>query len=82
MHKARVAQKRKIVIGFNGITAEDASRVLQAVNPEYINVYYWDVMDGQYETRTFYVGDRTSPFKCFWVGNRRMERLSFDIIER
>ena len=82
MHKNRVAQKRKINIAFNGVTADVASTVLRAVNPEYINVYYWDVMDAQYETRTFYVGDRSSPFKCWWVGNKRMERLSFDIIER
>lgn len=82
MHKNRAAQKRKVAIGFNGATADVCSTILQAINPEYIDVYYFDPMDGQYETRNFYVGDRTAPFKCWWVGNKRMERLSFDIIER
>lgn len=82
MHKNRVAQKRKIAIAFNGVTADVCTQVLRAINPEYIDVYYWDPLDGQYETRTFYVGDRAMPYKCWWVGNHRMERLSFDIIER
>ena len=82
MHKNRVAQKRKIIIAYNGPTADVCATVLTAINPEYISVYYWDLMDAQFETREFYVGDRTAPFKCWWVGNKRMERLSFDIIER
>ena len=82
MHKNRVAQKRKIAIGFNGLSMSDVATILQAVNPEYIDVYYYDPMDGEFETRTFYVGDRSAPFKTFWVGNKRVERLSFDIIER
>lgn len=81
MHKNRVAQKRKIAIGFNGITMEDAQTVLNAINPEYISVYYYDPMGG-WQTRTFYVGDRSAPFKTFWIGNKRIDRLSFDIIER
>ncbi len=58
-----------------------ARTVLNAVNPEYISVYYYDPMDG-WSTRTFYVGDRSAPFKTFWIGNKRVDRLSFDIIER
>lgn len=82
MHKNRVAQKRKVAISYNGADKDVCAMVLQAVNPEYISVYYWDLMDNQYETRTFYVGDRSAPYKCWWVGNKRVERLSFDIIER
>lgn len=82
MHKNRVAQKRKIAITYNGATMDMVATVLQAVNPEYIQVYYFDPMDAQFETREFYVGDRSAPFKTFFVGNKRVERLSFDIIER
>ena len=56
MHKNRVAQKRKIQVGYNGINASDASTILQAINPEYISVYYYDPMAGTTQTRTFYVG--------------------------
>ena len=82
MHKNRVAQKRKISLSWNGLELANTSKILNAVNPEYIQVTYPDMMSGQYETRTFYVGDRSAPVKCWWVGNKRMETLSFDIIER
>lgn len=82
MHKNRVAQKRKIQVGYNGVTDTVASQVLQAVNPEYIDVTYYDVMDGTTQTRTFYVGDRTGNFKWWWDGKHIMESLTFDLIER
>ena len=62
---------------FGVITA----KILQAFNPEYISVTYPDAMSGTDETRQFYVGDRTAPYKCWWIGNQRMESVSFDIIE-
>lgn len=82
MHKNRVAQKRKIQVGYNGCTDAVASQVLQAINPEYINVTYYDVMDGTTQTRTFYVGDRSAPFKWWWDGKHIMESLTFNLIER
>ena len=82
MHKNRVAQKRKISLQWNGPTWKQTSLILEAFDREYVSVRYPDSMSGTYETRTFYVGDRTSPYKCWWVGNRRMESVSFDIIER
>lgn len=82
MHKNRVGQKRKIEMAFNGIDKDTTARILQAVNPEYIQVTYHDMMDNQLETRTFYVGDRSAPIKVWFIGNKRVESLSFNIIER
>lgn len=82
MHKNRVAQKRKIQVGYSGVKDTVAKTVLQAINPEYINVYYYDLMDGDFQTRTFYVGDRSAPFKWWWDGKHILESLSFDLIER
>lgn len=82
MHKNRVGQKRKLGLGWNAPTWEVTSKILQAVNPEYVHITYPDMMSGKYETREFYVGDRSAPVKCWWVGNQRMEVLSFDVIER
>lgn len=82
MHKNRVAQKRKIQVGYNGITDEKAGQILRAINPEYIRVTYFDLMAGQNETRWFYVGDRSSPFKWWWDGKHILESLTFDLIER
>lgn len=81
MHKNRVGQKRTISLQWNGPDRKTTSTILKAFNPEYINVEYPDAMSGVNETRKFYVGDRTAPYKCWWVGNQRMESLSFDIIE-
>lgn len=81
MHKNRIGQKRKISLQWNGLTRSDMAKILQAVNPEYIDVTYPDAMSGDDETRTFYVGDRTAPVKYWWIGNQRYETLSFDIIE-
>lgn len=82
MHKNRVAQKRKISLAFNGTNKSETSRILKAVNPEYIDVTYPDAMSGQDETRTFYVGDRSAPVKIWAVGRKYYESVSFDIIER
>lgn len=82
MHKNRVAQKRKIALTWNEPTAAQTSTILTAFNPEYISVYYWDALAGEYQTRTFYVGDRSAPVHYWFVGNQRFEKVSFDIIER
>jgi hypothetical protein len=82
MHKNRVAQKRKIQVGYNGITDENAHIVLASINPEYIQVNYYDLLDGKRETRTFYVGDRSAPFKWWFDGKHIIESLTFNLIER
>lgn len=82
MHKNRAGQKRTISLQWNAKDWKTTSKILKAFNPEYINVRYPDMMSGTYETREFYVGDRTAPVKTWWIGNQRVESLSFDIIER
>ena len=83
MYKQRIAQKRKLNCAWQNPTAETVSTVLKAVNPEYISVRYWDAMDGGWETRTFYVGDRSAPLRWFQIlDGTRYEELSFDLIER
>ena len=82
MHKNRVGQKRKISLGWQATNWETTSKIMQAFNPEYVSVKYPDMLSGKYETRTFYVGDRTAPVKLWWVGKKLIETISFDIIER
>lgn len=82
MHKNRVAQKRKLALQWSGKDWATTAKILQAFNPEYIQITYPDMMSGKYETRTFYVGDRSAPVKWWWVGNQRTESISFDVIER
>lgn len=82
MHKNRVAQKRKLSLGWAAKDWKTTARIMQAFNPEYINVRYPDMLSGTYQTRTFYVGDRSAPVKWWWIGNQRTEMISFEIVER
>lgn len=82
MHKDRVAQKRKLQLGWRMKDTATTAQILRAFNPEYVSVRYFDMMDNQYESRTFYVGDRTAPVKIWQVGNHIIETITFDIIER
>jgi len=81
MHKNRVGQKRTIQVAWNGPTRATCAEILQAVNPEYFTVEYPDLMSGEQETRTFYVGDRTAPYKVWWDGYEIISKLSFKLIE-
>ena len=82
MHKNRVDQKRKLKLEWVGKTWKETAEIMQAVNPEYISVRYPDMMTGTYQTRTFYVGDRTAPVKFWWTGRKMIEKISLDFIER
>lgn len=82
MHKNRVGQKRKLALQWNGTDKQTTATILQAFNPEYVWVTYEDAMSGNLETREFYVGDRSAPVTTWWIGNKRYESVSFDIIER
>lgn len=83
MYKNRVGQKRKISLAWVGKTWSETSKILTAFNPEYITVRYPDMMDGEYEEREFYVGDRSAPVKYWWNGTDKfIDSISFDIIER
>ena len=82
MHKNRVAQKVKIALSWTMTTPTETAQILQAFNPEYINVTYHDPLLNDYRTAEFYVGDRSAPVKRWWLSDKRYESVSFDIIER
>lgn len=82
MHKNRVTRKRKIVLKWTNPTPNEAAAILSAFSKEYFNVNYFDPLDKKKETRTFYSGDQSAPFKVWTVSNKRYSEVSFDIIER
>ena len=80
MHKKRIAQKVTIQLAWNNIETDDASAIMNAFNPEYIEVTYLDLLAGGYITKTFYVGDRAAP-----MYNNRLglwSNVAFNIIEQ
>lgn len=82
MHKNRKTRKRKIVLKWTNPTPNEAAAILSAFAPEYVKVNYFDPLDKRKETRTFYSGDQSVPFKVWTVNNKRYSEVSFDIIER
>lgn len=82
MYKGRVTQKRKLELEWSAVTPEKASKILNAFNPEYINVRYFDPKENSWQIKNFYVGDRSAPVKIWTVNNKIYETVKFDIIER
>jgi len=82
MQKNRVTQKRKLQLSWTNPSAADTATILSAFNPEYVYVRYLDAMANAYETRQFYVGDRSAPLRQVTVNGVTYTTLSFNIIER
>lgn len=86
MYKMLITQKRKLKLEWLNPTMQVASAILNMVNHEYFYVRYWDVMANALQTRCFYVGDRSAPFRWYNLPNRsdskRLTKLAFDLIER
>ena len=82
MYKGRITRKRKIVLKWANPSRAEAASILSAFKNEYFSVTYPDPLTNSMQTRTFYSGDQTAPFKTWTVGNKRYSEVAFDIIER
>ena len=82
MFKGRVCQKRKLELEWSAVSPSVASTILQAFNPEYVDVRYFDPMENSWQIKNFYVGDRSGNVKIWSVNQKIYESISFDIIER
>ena len=80
MHKNRIGQIISFELSWNNITTTEASAILKAFNPEYINVCYLDLMEGEYVTSEFYVGNRSAP--CYNTRLGLWSNVSFNLIKR
>ena len=83
MWKNRVAQKVKIDLEWVGVSDEDASTILTAFDPEYVNLTYHDAKTNTNMTKNFYTGDRKGA--TYWWNDEAdftYTSIAFDIIER
>ena len=62
------------------LKSNEIKPILQAVSPVGFEVYYPDPMDGTWETRTVYVGDRETE-ALYDFDSGMWNGLSFDLIE-
>ena len=82
MIRDRVATKRKLNCEWAPLTMAQISTLLKAVKGVFFTVEYPDPMEGSFITKTFYVGDRTTPMLYMKDGVPMWEGLSMNFIER
>ena len=80
MHKKMIRRAIKLSLAWNNLRADDISSILKIFDKEYLSINYYDAKEGAYQTKTFYVGNRTTP-----MYNARLNvwsSLTFNLIER
>jgi len=80
MWKEKVGQLVKIELEWSYLSSTEVSTILQAFDPEYITVEYYNAKSAAFVTSVFYVGDRTAPMYNSRLG--LWEGLTLNIIER
>lgn len=83
MNKDILASKRQLSVAWNNPTKDEVSTILKLVSGKaYFQVTYPDALSGNFETRTFYVGDRKAPMKQWNINGQIYSTLSFNFIEQ
>jgi hypothetical protein len=83
MHKDIIAQKRKLDCSWNGLSQSEAATILQLVNASiFMTVTYDDLMTGNEQTKTFYIGDRTAQANIWVFNGIKNTNIAFNFIEQ
>ena len=82
MQRGRVATKIRLDITCRPLTSTEARIVLNAIQPEYVNVYYEDPMYG-YVTKSMYANNNPASF-CIHKSNGvdYWDGITFPLVER
>lgn len=82
MIRDRVATKRRLTCEWPLLATGEISQLLNSVKNVFFSVEYPDPMVGSFVTKTFYVGDRSTPMLYMKNGVAMWEGLSMNFIER
>lgn len=83
LHRNRVAIKRKISNEWGPLSWSEISTILTSIKDVFFNVKYPDPQTGKFETKRFYVGDRTAPILVIGEdGSIMWEGLAADFVEK
>ena len=82
MQRDRVAVKRKLNIEWGPLSDAEISVILKSVQSIFFSATYPDPMEGTMQTKTFYVGDRSTPTYSWNNNLPKWEGLSMNFIER
>lgn len=80
MHKKKIRTVDGITLEWAYPTTAELKAILAAFSAEYISITYLSPTAGDFVTKTFYVGDRSSPMYNSTLN--RWENVSFKIVER
>ena len=80
MHKEMIGRKVTLNCSWNGLTLEDMSELLNLFTNEYMVIEYLDAKAGTWQSKTFYIGDRSAPLYNAFLG--LWENVTFNLIER
>lgn len=81
MHRGRVASKIRMDIRCRPLKAEEASVVLRAILPEYIQVHYVDPMDGE-TTKQMYSNNNPATHMLLQAdGTEWWSDITFPLVE-
>ena len=78
MFRDRVSTKRKLSFTWPPLSTAETSRLLKALEPEFIEVTYFDAREGGELTKTFYAGPQSANcgHRARWLG------ISANLIEK
>lgn len=78
MFRDRVSTKRKLSFAWPPLSISETSRLLKALEPEFIEVTYFDAREGGELTKTFYAGPQSANcgHRARWLG------ISANLIEK
>lgn len=83
LHRNRITVKRKLSLEWGPLEWASISKILTLTEDVFFSCKYPDPKSGNFETKTFYVGDRTAPICCEQEdGSIMWENLKMDIVER
>lgn len=77
-----IATKRKLELKYKHLKPSELSQLLQLISSTFFFVRYPDPETGNFETKTFYKGDRTLPMYSFIDGEPVWKDIAFNFIEK
>lgn len=80
MDKKRIGQCVKLEMEWQNVSIEDASAIIRAFHPEYVEICYLDAELGEYRTSIFYTGDK--PAQLYNAYRGVWSSVAFNAIER
>lgn len=77
-----ISRKAKIEMSWNYINGDNLAAILNAIEPLFFNVTYWDQKTKAYKTSLFYKGDRTIPLMNSLASTPEYKDFAVNLIER